>query len=150
MPYNKENVEKKREANRRYAEKNKEKVREKNRKYMADIRADPVKAEEQRKYIRAWRDNNPERSRSYRKRGRNVAQMVWGDRSFELLYEQQDGRCEGCSDPLLPGQATHVDHNHTTGKVRCLLCRTCNMGLGLLKDSPEILRRLASMVERER
>ena len=33
-----------------------------------------------------------------------------------------------------------VDHNHTTGKVRDLLCHHCNAGIGHLRENPDILR----------
>jgi hypothetical protein len=28
----------------------------------------------------------------------------------------------------------HVDHDHTTGEVRALLCSGCNSAMGMLKD----------------
>jgi hypothetical protein len=40
-----------------------------------------------------------------------------------------------------------VDHCHSTGKVRGLLCCTCNRVLGLMKESPDLIRGLASYIE---
>ena len=48
-------------------------------------------------------------------------------------FAEQNGLCAICH--LRP--ATDVDHSHTTGKVRGLLCHRCNKGIGLLGDSPD-------------
>lgn len=61
---------------------------------------------------------------------------------YQQLLEQHPA-CAICGTPWGSTQATgpHVDHNHTTGKVRSLLCRGCNVGIGSLKESQAILRR---------
>jgi hypothetical protein len=41
----------------------------------------------------------------------------------------------------------HLDHNHKTGKVRGCLCAKCNHALGLMKDNPMLIRKLADYVE---
>jgi hypothetical protein len=41
-----------------------------------------------------------------------------------------------------------VDHNHTTGAIRGLLCSTCNAGIGMMKESPDILRAAIDYIER--
>jgi len=44
----------------------------------------------------------------------------------------------------------HVDHCHTTGKIRGMLCDRCNRGLGYFKDNPKSLRMAAEYVVRAR
>lgn len=41
----------------------------------------------------------------------------------------------------------NVDHDHTTGAVRGLLCSKCNMAIGMLKDSPSLLRKAADYLD---
>lgn len=59
---------------------------------------------------------------------------------YELLIQQQNNSCAICGATSAGGRGDwHVDHNHTTGKVRGLLCHCCNTGLGLFKDSSSLL-----------
>lgn len=44
-------------------------------------------------------------------------------------------KCSVCKDK----SSLSVDHNHTTGKIRGILCNNCNRGIGLLGDTPESL-----------
>lgn len=71
------------------------------------------------------------------------------------MFARQHGKCLGCQNPMtLPGgkqgEPCCVDHNHETGVVRGLLCHTCNRSLGLVKESPETLRRLSSYLHYDR
>ncbi len=56
------------------------------------------------------------------------------------MYEAQNALCKICNGvgfKMKPENSIMlvVDHCHTTGKVRGLLCHNCNRALGLLKDS---------------
>lgn len=62
----------------------------------------------------------------------------------------QCGACALCG--KVPGEdpergrnqkCLHVDHDHKTGKIRGLLCSSCNRGLGYFGDDPVVLRRAA-------
>lgn len=44
----------------------------------------------------------------------------------------------------------HVDHDHLSNKVRGLLCGSCNRGIGLLKDSEDILLKAIQYLQRSR
>lgn len=56
---------------------------------------------------------------------------------YDDMYEQQNGKCAICRTEDKGNFA--VDHCHKSGKVRGLLCRKCNLGIGQLKDDIEIL-----------
>jgi hypothetical protein len=70
---------------------------------------------------------------------------------YESLLELQGGRCGICgtTETGREGQKYFdIDHCHSTGKVRGLLCSRCNRGIGLLGDNPETLREAARYLER--
>jgi len=63
---------------------------------------------------------------------------------LDALIEAQGGRCAICeSNP-----AVHVDHDHATGKIRGVLCFTCNVALGQLKDDVTLFRKAIDYLER--
>lgn len=92
-----------------------------------------------------WQKDNPEKS-SYSARNRRL-KFVYGIDVpiYEDMLEKQGGLCAicGCSENRTAGERKDwnfaVDHNHNTGKVRGLLCNTCNRGLGMLGDTIERL-----------
>lgn len=63
-----------------------------------------------------------------------------------MLYQQQ-GQCAICGSTSASSDASerfHIDHDHSTGRVRALLCARCNMGLGNFKDDPVLLQLAAN------
>lgn len=49
---------------------------------------------------------------------------------YVQMLDDQKGVCAICANPPPEGKKLHVDHNHTTGEVRRLLCSRCNGALG--------------------
>lgn len=66
--------------------------------------------------------------------------------SFNKLFIQQFGACAICENFLDGHKPANVDHDHITGEIRGLLCRDCNLALGLFKDSGELLARAQAYV----
>ncbi len=57
------------------------------------------------------------------------------------MIKNQDGICPICKQKISNAKRKwHVDHNHTTGEVRGILCSSCNPGLGYFKDNIQILQ----------
>lgn len=75
--------------------------------------------------------------------------------AFDQMFENQEGLCGVCSCLMVARAANGldgnrvacVDHDHHTGKVRGLLCRACNSGIGRLKDSITLLRNAVGYLE---
>jgi len=69
---------------------------------------------------------------------------VYGISEQERLHmlRTQGNVCAACGNAFKDGKDTTVDHDHITGRVRGILCRGCNLALGLLKDSPARVHKL--------
>lgn len=67
---------------------------------------------------------------------------------YDAIYEAQNGLCAICKSPPVVGLRLAVDHDHETLRVRGLICKNCNLGLGLLGDTLERLRSAVAYLER--
>ena len=107
----------------------------------------PCKASFQRAANAKWKAENPEAYRRAQK-SQNLKRMGIGMtiEIYEAMLAEQGGRCLICKDQPDP-MALAVDHCHETGRVRGLLCRGCNVGLGHFTDDPERLRAAADYLE---
>lgn len=70
------------------------------------------------------------------------------DEEYQNKLRNQIGTCAICNRP--PNgrwKSLHVDHDHTSGKFRGLLCSNCNIALGLVREDVSILRNMESYLE---
>lgn len=91
----------------------------------------------------AWRDANRDQVRECGRRNtRKVLYARYGlePGGYEQMFKVQNGLCAICGSP--PGaRPLSVDHCHSTGAVRGLLCHGCNTGIGFLKDDVDLLKK---------
>ena len=93
-----------------------------------------------------WRSKDPTRIRKSNKNARKNNLK----RNFNLslddynaMFQSQEGQCKICRTHQKDLKISlAVDHCHTTGKIRGLLCNKCNTALGLSGDNLEILQNM--------
>ena len=140
-------IEERRAYAKKYREKNKEKLKEYKKNYFQENREREIKK------TKDWRKNNLERDREHRKRyaikhkerikeyGRRWSIKKAYNLSYKdwlKIWESQDGKCAICGEPFIKPSDAHTDHNHKNNKIRGLLCRNCNIAIGLFKDNPKL------------
>lgn len=144
---------------RQYRIKNKERISK-----LGKIRRENNK-EYHNSLVREWRKNNPEKikiiqarryqkhkdklkekAKQYRLKNLDKIHITKIKRKFNIteeeyksLLKKQNNQCAICKreDDY---QRIGVDHNHTTGKIRGLLCARCNTGIGFLQDDIKLLK----------
>jgi hypothetical protein len=63
------------------------------------------------------------------------------------LLAKQNNRCAICGE-LQNGRALHLDHCHTSNKVRALICHGCNIAIGMIKEDAQTARAIADYLDR--
>jgi hypothetical protein len=107
---------------------------------------------------RRWRVENADRYRERMARYREDGKKSVSDRKshlkrkygltledFDRMLADQGGGCAICG----KNDVDNVDHDHSTGSVRGILCFRCNAAIGQLDDEPERARDLAAYLERD-
>lgn len=62
---------------------------------------------------------------------------------YNQLFQEQQGRCKTCNKHQSElKDRLNIDHDHQTGKIRGLLCRSCNHALGLIEENIIILENM--------
>jgi len=100
-----------------------------------------VKADRRRKRAEDPDCNRKQRDYYARSQGRTWLKYYYGIsvEEYDALLARQNGKCAICREKP-EGQTLCVDHCHATGKIRGLLCRSCNVGLGNYRDDPRLMR----------
>lgn len=121
--------------------------------------------EERAKYMREWLNaseerkiKNRERSKQWVEANKDRAKLNKRKRDLKSRYNmtidewenmlaKQGNRCAICHTTDY-GKQWHTDHCHNTGKVRGILCGTCNSLLGMAKDSVTTLYNAIQYLEK--
>lgn len=95
---------------------------------------------------RSYGDENRDKVAAVRRRTarRRLLKSVYGisEAQYESLLLVCGGVCEACGKPDEYGNKLCVDHCHKTDAIRGILCRKCNVALGLVGDDQETLKRM--------
>jgi hypothetical protein len=101
---------------------------------------------------RRWQEENPERVAANQARYRADGRKKATDRrsylkrrfgitpeDYDAMLDRQGGVCAICKREPRTDISLHVDHDHSTGAVRGLLCFDCNAGIGKFREDVGVL-----------
>ena len=118
--YKLKNKEKQREQNKIWRQQNKEKLKD----YMSD-------------YVKTDDAIVSRKERRWKEEGINISY-----KEYMQISKKQNDKCKICDKTEEQiGKSLSVDHCHTTGSIRGLLCYKCNLALGHLEDSVDRLQK---------
>lgn len=123
-------------------------------KYHADVEASRAKSRAERQANldrfrergRAWYRANPdkrkqhyERDKKHRRRRRLKNKYGMSLPEWNAMFAAQGHKCAVCQSNSPRATNWHTDHCHETGTVRGIVCRPCNLLIGLAGDNPVTL-----------
>lgn len=123
---------------------------------MSIYNSNPEFRERQKKNARKYYQNNKPRFYELNKASklRNPEKYKEAARKYHLkktynltieelnsMIEKQNGKCAICGNPDFGKKGPSVDHSHSTGKIRGILCGRCNKAVGLFLDDTGVMNK---------
>jgi hypothetical protein len=121
---------------------------EKQRAYYASL--PPDTAEERKKkneYLATWRAKNAERLKESSRVKHLKRKFNLTLEEYNSMSDSQNGLCAICQQKCETEMNLAVDHCHTTGKIRGLLCKNCNTAIGLFKEDTDNMLRAIEYIK---
>jgi hypothetical protein len=113
--------------------------------YRDAYNSDPEAKARAKKALREWRAR-PENAHKAKQYGLKYNYGL-DHATFLAMMADQGGLCAICGQAM---ERPHVDHDHSTGKIRQLLCHGCNCGIGQMGDDLERVEKAAQYLRRWR
>lgn len=98
----------------------------------------PSTPEEKEEFDRLY-DEKKKRKKLYNRIDSILRTYNLTEDEFLNKFKELNGCCEICGKKFKRKREVFIDHSHTTGKVRGLLCSTCNTALGFFYDNLNFL-----------
>lgn len=106
----------------------------------------PMTAEQHAAKLAYMRQRRTRPGQIEREKRQKLAQYGLTADAFDAMLAAQGGLCAICGDRMA-GKFLHVDHCHSSGRVRGLLCTRCNPGIGYFRESIVLLRKAIGYLE---
>jgi hypothetical protein len=116
--------------------------------FFRDKRASSGRQSQCKRCAEQWHVLHRQKTKGKRQARNRLRLYGLSEADYLALNEVQGGCCASCGvrgDALPKGLA--VDHDHTSDKVRGLLCVPCNLIIGLAQEQPATLRKAANYLE---
>lgn len=91
---------------------------------------------------RERRKANPEKYRELDRHRQVARDYGLTPDEYESMLSESDNKCQICKCAPSPTKSLAIDHCHSTGNVRGLLCDKCNRGIGMFNDDTDLLQRV--------
>ena len=96
--------------------------------------------EERIAHVTRWVKSHAEQTATTQRKCHLKAMYGLTVEEWHSIFQKQGARCAICGRTEIPGKNPwHTDHDHKNGRVRGILCKHCNVVLGMAKDDPKIL-----------
>lgn len=98
-----------------------------------------------------WRKNNKKRFDYLSLKSKLKKKYGLTPEDYQKMITLCGNKCEICRispEKINRQRRLSVDHNHQTGKIRGILCHSCNIIIGLCKENPEILKEIIKYLKK--
>ena len=141
--YRQEHPDKVKASQQKHREANRERIKEKTREYGKKYRTqnrDRLAERRRQNRLNNFEEHRVKEKRRYAARKDKAREKRLNNfygitsQEYTFLLQQQNNKCACCGVDQGDVASFNVDHDHKDGRVRGLLCRRCNLGIGQLGD----------------